>query len=69
MRQSSDPSPKGEKSGWRAFALGMAAMFAVMALWVVLVETGSDPDDEVRLIGRPQTEGEAEPERPISGYR
>jgi len=25
MRQSSDPSPKGEKSGWGAFAPGMAA--------------------------------------------
>lgn len=43
--------PNG-RAGWIAFALGMTAMFAIMAIWVAVVETGDAPSDEVQLISR-----------------
>ncbi|MFN7112302.1 MAG: hypothetical protein ACK4M2_11750 [Brevundimonas sp.] len=49
-----DRDPKAAKAGWRAFALGMIGMFALIALWIVLVETADDPHGEVEFIGRPQ---------------
>lgn len=42
------------RSGWLAFALGMAAMFAVLAVWVVLVEMRSAPRSDVDFIGLEQ---------------
>lgn len=43
--------PNG-RAGWIAFALGMTAMFAIMAIWVVVVEMSDAPSDEVQLISR-----------------
>lgn len=39
--------PRGESAGWRAFALGMVGMCAVIALWIALVETAEAPDAEM----------------------
>lgn len=43
--------PNG-RAGWTAFALGMTAMFAIMAIWVAVVEMGDAPSDEVQFISR-----------------
>jgi len=43
--------PNG-RAGWIAFALGMTSMFAIMAIWVAVVEMGDAPSDEVQLISR-----------------
>ena len=71
-----DRDPKAGKAGWRAFALGMIGMFALITLWIVLVETADDPHGEVEFIGRPQTakertleRREAWSDRPISDHR
>ncbi|WP_395943681.1 hypothetical protein [Brevundimonas sp.] len=55
MSRPNDHESRGEKAGWRAFALGMAGMFAVMALWVALAERAEAPDAEIEMIGRPQS--------------
>ncbi|MFN6981471.1 MAG: hypothetical protein ACK4NU_06040 [Brevundimonas sp.] len=71
-----DRDPKTGKSGWRAFVLGMIGMFALIALWIVLVETADDPHGEVEFIGRPQAAEkraleprDAWADRPISDHR
>lgn len=71
-----DRDPKAVKSGWRAFALGMIGMFALIAVWIVLVETADGPDGEVEFIGRPQVaeqraleRRDAWADRPISDHR
>lgn len=43
--------PNG-RAGWIAFALGMTGMFAIMAIWVAVVEMGDTPSDEVQFISR-----------------
>ncbi len=43
--------PNG-RAGWIAFALGMTGMFAIMAIWVAVVEMGDAPSEEVQLISR-----------------
>ncbi|KIC61093.1 hypothetical protein RM53_00505 [Brevundimonas nasdae] len=43
--------PNG-RAGWIAFALGMTGMFAIMAIWVAVIELGDAPLDEVQLINR-----------------
>jgi hypothetical protein len=59
---------RGEGAGWRAFLLGMVGMFAVIALWVALVEPTEAPEDDVRLIARAEaSDGRKEPS--ISDYR
>ena len=50
--------PGGKNSGWLAFGLGMIGMFVVMALWVALVETAGESDNEVEFIGRPQSDSQ-----------
>ena len=63
---------KGRGSGWFAFAMGIAGMFVLMALWVALVEMPGDQDADAEFIGRAQT-ADAEPlrstEEPSSGSR
>lgn len=60
-------------SGWLAFAMGLAGMFVLMALWVALVEMPGHADDDAEFISRPQG-AEAQPpittsNDPISDYR
>ncbi len=43
--------PNG-RAGWIAFAMGMTAMFAIMAIWVAVVEMGDAPSEEAQLISR-----------------
>ena len=43
--------PNG-RAGWIAFALGMTGMFAIMAIWVAVVEMGDAPSEEAQLISR-----------------
>jgi hypothetical protein len=59
---------RGQGAGWRAFLLGMIGMFAVIALWVALVEPAEAPEDEVRLIGRAEA-SDVRKEPPTSDYR
>lgn len=47
-------SRRSGRSGWLAFALGMAAMFALLAVWVVLVEMRGGPEADVEFIGLEQ---------------
>ncbi len=49
-------SRRSGRSGWLAFTVGMAAMFAVLAVWVVLVEMRGAPKADVDFIGLEQSE-------------
>ncbi|GAA0197385.1 MAG: hypothetical protein ACT6R7_00625 [Brevundimonas aurantiaca] len=75
MTRPSDRRPGQDGGGWRAFVLGMVGMFAVIAVWVALVEsTGEREVDERRPTERPASEivqlGEVQaPDGPISDYR
>jgi len=41
---------KAGRRGWIAFMIGMAAMFALLAVWVVLVEMGGAHGSEARTL-------------------
>lgn len=45
MSRRSGVERRGQSAGWRAFALGMIAMFAAMGLWVALAETAEAPNE------------------------
>lgn len=38
--------------GWIAFAVGMTAMFALLTIWVVLVEMGGERGSETGLMAQ-----------------
>ncbi|NBB63607.1 hypothetical protein GVN18_30545 [Pseudomonas sp. ODNR1LW] len=59
MRRPSTPRPGRDRGGWRAFALGMAGMFLLIALWVAVFKTsGRDQGAEIQAIGRAQTQAD-----------
>ncbi|MET3781653.1 uncharacterized membrane protein YdcZ (DUF606 family) [Brevundimonas sp. 1080] len=60
--------PRGKKAGWWAFVLGMVGMFVILAVWVVLVEMGQDPQADVNFIGQAQS-SDAGPPETTSDYR
>ena len=76
MKAAPEREPKGGRSDWGGFVLGMVGMFIVMALWVVVVEMDKAPDAKVEFIDRPQTvqpqtleRQDAWADRPTSDYR
>lgn len=76
IEETPDRDPRAVKAGWRAFASGMIGMFALIILWIVMVEAADDPHDDAALIGRPQSgeektleRREAWVDRPISDHR
>lgn len=49
MQRSPGRRCESERSGWRAFLLGMAGMFAVIILWLVLTPSaGGDVERETK---------------------
>lgn len=76
IEETPDRTPKAAKAGWRAFALGMIGMFALIILWIVMADAADDPHGDAALIERPQSaeertleRREARADRPISDHR
>lgn len=49
-RAASSRQRKGGRQGWIAFAVGMIAMFGLLALWIVLVEMGGERKSKADLV-------------------
>lgn len=74
MKRPPNPGNGRDRGGWRAFAQGMAVMFALIAIWLALVERDGDHAvNPVLPVSRPMTEADL-PEKagagpPTSDYR
>ena len=64
MKRRREAEPPGRNAGWRAFAVGMIGMSALIAVWIVLFETAEAPDADSDPAGRPQMTAEQSRARP-----
>lgn len=62
--RTADRPPKPGRSGWIAFAVGMGAMFVLLAIWIVLVEMeGERRSDAFIALETPQAQAPAQSDR------